>query len=61
MGNKTVVKHKIVDGSYTTCGRRIGINSKIRGNKTWKGVTCQKCLKQKPVKKVKVAASVGGV
>jgi hypothetical protein len=61
MGNKTVVKHKIVDGR-TACGRSVGFNSTIRGNKTWRGVTCQKCLKQKAKKttKTKVTASACG-
>jgi len=62
LGKKIVVKHKIVNGE-TICGRTVGEYSSIRGNKTWKGVTCKKCLAQRVVKKVKsvkVTASVGG-
>jgi hypothetical protein len=60
MGKKTVVKHKLNDG-YTACGRGVGFSSTIRGNKTWRGVTCKKCLKQKAKTKTRVKATAGGV
>jgi hypothetical protein len=59
MGKKTVVKHKL-NGSSTACGRRLVFGTTIRGNMTWKGVTCKKCLVQRKAK-TKVRATAGGV
>jgi hypothetical protein len=62
MGKKTVVKHRIDgNGVYTVCGRKIGFGTTIRGNKTWKGVTCKKCLMQKAKTQTKIRATAGGV
>lgn len=75
MGKKTIIKHRLVtrtNGSlYTSCGRYIPryTSTTIRTNKTWKGVTCQKCLAvkakaertataKKSVKSYKVGATV---
>jgi hypothetical protein len=42
---KTVIKHKLAaDGVSTACGRDIGFGTTIKVNKTWRGVTCKKCL-----------------
>jgi hypothetical protein len=45
---KTVIKHR-QDGHYTACGVYTpeGSTSKIKTNKTWKGVTCKRCLRVK--------------
>lgn len=41
---KTVIKHKR-DGLYTACGRYIADSATtIKTNKTWRGVTCKRCL-----------------
>ncbi len=43
---KTVVKHR-QDGHYTVCGRYVGYAgtyTNIKTNKTWRGVTCKRCL-----------------
>ena len=56
MGTKTAVKKVVVvhrtDGGGTVCGRNVHLVA--RSNKTWKGVTCKRCLKSKPVKKTAV-------
>jgi hypothetical protein len=65
MGIKTVVKvkHRASAGGGTVCtpNKYIGFGSTVKVNKTWKGVTCQRCLKKRPVAKAKtfrVGASI---
>jgi hypothetical protein len=62
MGIKTV-KHRASAGGGTVCtpSKYIGFGSTVKVNKTWKGVTCQRCLKKRPVVKVgnkKVTAGI---
>ncbi len=42
---KAVVKHRLI-GNYTACGTFVSryTTTAIKTNKTWKGVTCKRCL-----------------
>jgi hypothetical protein len=68
---KTVkgIKHKLDTDGYTACGIDLDhTSSTVKTNKTWKGVTCKRCLVVKAKsdmvkatkKTAKVTSCVGG-